>query len=701
MAYFNPNQPIVQSALTLAPTHLNTQIAKGVLDIMTSKEANDRANAELAMMQELHPERLRQMQLSNTGLELLNDYNTVRNLYADDTFKTNLDFTKANIDSTKASTGLTNENIKAKQLDNATTEFANEMYKRYYNTGSTGSAALDRDMSLVHQGNVAPGYNGNPVNTQAQEMIDTLTANPKAGVATDVTNKMEVKVKGTPTQDNPTAEEVDEVMIGKKPLSKMSKKEQVAARADMTRRHANELIVTLMDGTQMDYRDVPEEKLQEIVVPGQDYSNGVNPFNWVEAKEYYGGIIDQQRAELNAFDKILYKKDYEEQVANEKKTPVEQAMGDPKVYKDYNPSIFDHQDSTKNNRYITGRSKDSMTAEEKEDAVPLTPGSTLYKVGNIAISVPKDLSQEEKQELVDSVSGVFGSSVDIDKLEKIGTVYGENKRGKLQGKAFVTFSDLGSDVNRIVSANDMFGTGLAFNSKVAKNAASYQNKTVENFKAQGDAIFKTVEGLDKPSANEGLKSVQSTLQAIKGEEAFKKLDTLEGKKGKDLFNKEVAIYLAETMPTYLSGEIRFKDSAITRQKFLDAVTTPPEKDESIDAYYNRLGRENKLNFFGDKYSSLGRSFSDFVYAAYKMTEENKTNFMSNSETKRKFRDVDTGHVTEIPYFNDKVLTSVDKYLKNLKRTEAENSSNSYNKSYSNVAKRKIDLTDALINGNTD
>lgn len=698
MAYFNPNQPIVQSALTLAPTHLNTQIAKGVLDIMTSKEANDRANAELAMMQELHPERVRQMQLSNTGLELLNDYNTVRNLYADDTFKTNLDFTKANIDSTKASTGLTNENIKAKQLDNAMTKFANEMYKRYYNTGSTGSTALDRDMSLIHQGNIVPG---NPVQSPAQEMIDTLTANPKAGVSTNVTNKMEVKVKETPTQDNPTAEEVDEIMIGNKPLSKMSKKEQVAARADITRRHADEMQVTLMDGTRMDYRDVPPEKRQEIVVPGQDYSNGVSPFNWVEAEEYYGDISSRQSAELNAFDKVFYKKDNEEQVVNARKTPVEQAMGDPKIYKDYNPSIFDHQDSTKDNRYITGRSKESMTAEEREDAIPLTPGSTLYKVGNIAINVPKELTQEEKQELGDSVSGVFGSSVDIDKLEKIGTIYGENQRGKLKGKAFVTFSDLGSDVNRIVSANDLFGTGLAFTSKVAKNATSYQNKTVENFKAQGNAIFKTVEGLDKPSANEGLKSIQAAVQAVKGEEAFKALDTLKGKKGKDLFNKEVAIYLAETMPTYLSGEIRLKDSAITRQKFLEAVTTPPDKDESIDAYYNRLGQDGKLNFFGDKHSSLGRNFSDFVYAAYKMTEEGKFNFMSNSETKRKFRDVDTGHVTEIPYFNDKVLSSIDKYLKDRKRAEAEKSSASYNEANRNVAKKKIDLASAIINGNTD
>lgn len=74
MAYFNPNQPIVQSSLTLAPTHLNTQIAKGVLDIMTAKEANDRANAELAMMQDLHPGELEFQDIRNKTAKTRLDY---------------------------------------------------------------------------------------------------------------------------------------------------------------------------------------------------------------------------------------------------------------------------------------------------------------------------------------------------------------------------------------------------------------------------------------------------------------------------------------------------------------------------------------------------------------------------------------------------------------------------------------------------
>lgn len=74
MAYFNPNQPIVQSSLTLAPTYLNTQIAKGVLDIMTAKEANDRANAELVMMQELHPGELEFQDIRNKTAKTRLDY---------------------------------------------------------------------------------------------------------------------------------------------------------------------------------------------------------------------------------------------------------------------------------------------------------------------------------------------------------------------------------------------------------------------------------------------------------------------------------------------------------------------------------------------------------------------------------------------------------------------------------------------------
>lgn len=697
MAYFNPNQPIVQSALSLAPTHLNTQIAKGVLDIMTSKEANDRANAELAMMQELHPERLRQIQLSNTGLELLNDYNTVRNLYADDKFRTDLDLTKANIANTQASTGLTQENTRGKRLDNDNTEKANQLYWKYVNTGDTGSASLNRAMDMLFSGNASNGFNPsiNPVTQATQTMIDTLTQDPKAGVNTTVTRKNQVAVEGK-TSNTPTADEVDDIMINGKPLSKMSKKEKAAARSDLTRRHADEMLVTLMDGTQMDYADVPYERRQEIRVPGEDYSDGiVSPMNGEIATEYYEDIRSRQGHELMAFDDIMFRDKHKEEVEAEKQdkviTPVEQAMGNPKVYKDYNPSIFDHQDSTEKNRYITGRSKDSMTPEEQQDAIMITPGSTIYRVGKAGIVVPDNISQVDKQALVDSVSGVFGASMDISKLEKVGQAYNGNNVGKLKGKGYITPSDLGAGVSIIYSANDMLGTGVNFTAKAATNATAFKNSTVEHIKQQGNTVFNGIDLLDKPSENEGIKKMKSNLEAIRGEKDFKTLETFEGKKGKDLFNKEAAIYLAETLPTYIGGDIRFDDSSLTRQKFLDAVSTPPEKDESIESYFNRLGKEGKLNFFGSKHNSLGKNFAEFVYATYHLAEEKEINFMSKEETKKKFRDKDTGKVTEIPYFNDVILKSVDSFLNKRKQSEVQKTADKYNEEYGTRGSKKASL----------
>ena len=107
MAYFNPNQPIVQSALTLAPTHLNTQIAKGMIDVLTAKEANDRANAELAMMQELHPFELEKQRILN------------------ETSQTRLNYLSEELD-------LLN---KGRKLENAGKEISNNQAKFNYDTG--------------------------------------------------------------------------------------------------------------------------------------------------------------------------------------------------------------------------------------------------------------------------------------------------------------------------------------------------------------------------------------------------------------------------------------------------------------------------------------------------------------------------------------------------------------------------------------